>query len=133
MSILATPQLHEAYQVAYQLYQNKHYLEALPLFRMLVIWQLNEKKYWKGMAACSQMTNEWEEALFCYKIAISLAPEDLDLFIHASDCCFSLGAVLEGLNFLDQAKQLAKKIGDQKILAHVALMNQVWNSKEAII
>jgi len=129
MAFFSEPHLSEAYRMAYQYYQTRQYREALPLFRVLVVGNHEERKYWKGMAACLQMIQEWKEALLCYQTAIFLDPDsDLELYIHAADCCFSMDQVNEGLDLLNKVKEKAEKAGNKHILTHVDLMESVWNN-----
>lgn len=119
----------EIYALAYTLYQNLRYEDASHYFRLLVATHPSEAKFWKGLGACAQMQKDYEEALDCYCCCAHFCHQnqaDPYLFVQTADCHFALKEVNEGLKALEAARSIAKKIGDTRVLEHVALMQQVW-------
>ena len=132
--ILSPTRLSEVYRMAFELYRDGQYREALPLFRFLVIGDQTDVKYWKGLGACLQMIHEPEEALVCYRAALFHQNKgmDLTLFLHAADCSFELHQTTQGLAFLNSAEPLAMKTEDRRILEHIKLMKLLWKETTTI-
>lgn len=116
------------YSIAYQLYQRKEYLEALPFFKILVQAEPKNGKFWKALGSCLQMLKEYESALNCYTTAQILngQQEDLLLYVHAADCYFALQEIEKGLKTLNKACQQAKKNKNDVIQQHVQFMRELW-------
>lgn len=129
---LAPEKIEEVYNMAYTYYQNRYYQEADALFRILVSMSPQKAKYWKGLGACLQMKKNYKDALNCYQCAQALLKEmpDAYLDVHSADCYFALKQVEHGLKSLKMAKSKAEKIHDQKILKHVAFMQERWKIKK---
>ncbi|MDP1880517.1 MAG: tetratricopeptide repeat protein [Parachlamydiaceae bacterium] len=120
------------YSLAYQLYQQKEFEEALHFFKFLVQACPDSSKYWKGLGACLQMLKMYEEALQCYSAAqlLNQLNPDLHLYLHAADCYFLLGDVKSGLKTLNKAFQDALKIKDKSVIHHIKLMKKQWSKKK---
>lgn len=120
----------ECYATAYAYYQKKRYLEACPLFQLLVQQKPGEAKYWKGFAASLQMLKEFEKALSCYAAARALLPDDLKVSLHAADCYFALGKIHEALETLKGVESRAKERHEHALLSHIQLLKEQWKSKK---
>jgi len=126
---LSKEKSEEIYALAYTLYENLRYEDAGHFFRLLVASNPSEPKFWKGLGATMQMQKDYDEALNCYCCCLQFSVQkqpDPYLYLQTADCHFALKQVDEGLNTLDVAHLIAKKIGDKRVLQHVALMQQVW-------
>lgn len=122
-------EIDSLYSIAYQLYQRKEYLEALPFFKILAQSSPKNGKFWKALGACLQMLKEYESALNCYTTAqiLNRQQEDLLLYIHAADCYFALEQTENGLKTLNKAFYKAEKNKDTVITQHVQFMRELWN------
>lgn len=120
----------EVYHIAYRLYRDQRYEEAVHFFRLLTIANPFDGRYWKGLGACLQMQKQYEEAINCYVCTQILNRHTLDpyLFVHAADCYFAVGKKEEGLKALNGAQWSAGEQGDQQVLNHVALMRERWSN-----
>ena len=126
---LSKEKCDEIYSLAYKLYQHKQYVDASIFFRLLILSSCNEKKFWKGLGACMQMQQDYEEALDCYCVCATLCDEqqrDPYLYTQTADCYFALKQVDKALQALEGARSIALKLSDKRVLQHVNLMEQVW-------
>ncbi len=123
--------IREIHSMAYVYYKNQCYREADALFRILVINEPQNSKYWKGLGACLQMKKNYQGALNCYKRIQDLLNNQSDAYldIHCADCYFALGQIANGLKTLHSARQKALKSSDKKVLKHVAFMRGRWKEK----
>lgn len=122
----------EIYALAYMLYQNQQYQEAGTFFSLLTEAYPSETKFWKGLGACLQMQKDYEEALNCYCCCAYFSSQhqlDPYLYVQTADCYFALKQIDAGLKALEAAHSTAKKMNDQRVLQHVAFMQQVWSKK----
>jgi type III secretion system low calcium response chaperone LcrH/SycD len=119
------------YTLAYALYQEKNYREALPYFRLLAQKAPFEPKFWKSLGGCLQMLKDYESALNSYTTAQILNQQNIDpyLYVYAADCYFSLNQIKEGLATLDKALEASKKQKEPRIRAHVKLMRELWSHR----
>jgi secretion system chaperone SscA len=127
---LGSKNVDELYEIAYRLYQNQHYQQAIDFFRLLTAIKPFESKYWKGLGAALQMTQEYQLAIESYICAqtVGKGKPDPYLFIYAADCYFALGQIEDGLNALKGAQWSAEEEQETRALQHVALMRQRWSS-----
>lgn len=121
--------IQESYTLGFFLYREQRYQEASYFFRLLVASHPSEAKYWKALGASLQMLKNYEEALNCYLNALTLHREspDLYLFVYAADCHFALQQKEAGLKVLKEVGSKAKEKNEQRILKHVALMQEIWS------
>jgi type III secretion system low calcium response chaperone LcrH/SycD len=82
-----SPQILEnVYAQAYRLYQTGKYLEAVHLFRMLMMFNAMEPKYTFGLAACFHMLKDYSQAIQLYTMYSALDPQNPIPHYHAADC-----------------------------------------------
>ncbi len=93
----------DLYNLAFSAYQAKRYDEAVRSFTRLVLQSPFEEKYWKGLAASSQMAQKYEEALSAWALAALFAPQDPTPHVHAAECYFLLDNKEEGRKALKAA------------------------------
>lgn len=131
--LLDRKHIHDIHSMAYVYYRNQHYREADALFRILVISDPKNHKYWKGLGAAMQMEKNYKGALDCYQRVDKLLNHQSDAYIdiHCADCYFALGQIAEGLKTLHSAKKKALKTSDRKVLRHVAFMCERWKEKKS--
>jgi secretion system chaperone SscA len=127
--LLNPVKVKELYATAYRLYRDKHYSDAICFFRLLLVANPRDSKYWKGLGASLQMKGEYQEAINCYICTQTLmnGQPDPHLYIHAADCYFATGQVETGLKTLDAALLSAQEKMDNQAIHHVLLMKQMWS------
>ncbi|WP_068466576.1 tetratricopeptide repeat protein [Candidatus Protochlamydia phocaeensis] len=129
---LSLKQEKEMYYMAYHLYRDQQFEDACHFFRLLVVVNPLEPKYWKGLGASLQMLQHYQDALNCYICTQILHRDQPDpyLYVYAADCYFALKQIPSGLKALEAARLSAEEQQDPRVLKHVALMKEVW-SKQA--
>lgn len=122
----------EIYYIAYALYRDKCYKEAIPFFRFLTIIEPGQLRYWKALAASLQMSKDYHQAICCYGYAQALNENRPDpyLDVYQADCYFALRKAKQGLEALKAAERIAKQHKQQQILDHVAFMRTRWSSEK---
>jgi secretion system chaperone SscA len=120
--------IQEMHGLAYLHYQKKNYFESGNVYRLLAIARPSEAKYWKGLGACLQLQQQYQEALDCYLSAqiLNKKAPDPHLYLHAADCYFGMNQIKSGLNALAAAQARAKELNDGPIIKHVKLMREFW-------
>ena len=131
-ALFDSEKVERLYAMAYGLYGSKHYTDASYFFRMLLVANPRETKYWKGLGACLHMNGEHQEAINCYVCAQLLTKDQPDpmLYIHAADCYFATGQIDAGIKALDGALLSAQEKMDEKIVHHVELMKEMWTKRQ---
>jgi secretion system chaperone SscA len=129
LSDIAQEKVQEMEALAHFLYRNEEYQDASHFFRLLAFARPSISKYWKGLGACLQMLQEYDEAINCYASSHILNQEETDpyLYVHAADCYFALKQKEEGLKALEAACLSAEKTKDPRISRHVTLMRELWS------
>ena len=75
-----------SYMNAYKQYQTGNFNEAIPTLRVLEWLDPSRFEFGFALAACYQMSKDYENAIFCYmKLAVNFPENPLPLF-HAADC-----------------------------------------------
>jgi type III secretion system low calcium response chaperone LcrH/SycD len=128
LSQMTEEKIQDLYFLAFSLYREERYQDASYFFRLLAVAQPSDAKNWKGLGACLQMVQEYEDALHCYMSAQILNQEKPDpyLYVHAADCYFALKQKESGLKTLEAARLAAEETQDRRVLQHVALMRELW-------
>jgi type III secretion system low calcium response chaperone LcrH/SycD len=104
------------YAQAYRLYNTGKYIEAVHLFRMLIMLNPTESKYVLGMAACFHMLKEYKNAIHTYTMCSLLDPDTPIPYYHSSDCFIQMKDYLSAMFCLELAIQ---KAGDKPQFAKV--------------
>ena len=107
------------YSVAYALYQEGDYKEAILLFQRLASHDPFTVKHWMGLGASLQMEKEFEESLKGWAMASIITPNDPVPHFHAAECYLALGNETEGKKALSEARALIKNE------EHPSLLNQL--------
>lgn len=80
------------YAVAYRLYENGKYEDALKSFQFLGFMDHYEPKYFMGLAACQQMLKQYDKAVESYGYAgILTGLNDPSPALHAAECHLAMG------------------------------------------
>lgn len=91
-----TPESMEVfYMTAYNLYNGRKYEDAAKVFRLLCLLNHLEPKYWKGLAASRQNSEDHEGALEAYGYLTLLDVHDPYPPFHGAKCLLALGRTEE--------------------------------------
>jgi type III secretion system low calcium response chaperone LcrH/SycD len=95
--------MEEIYGQAYRLYNTGKYVDALELFRLLIILDSTDSKYYLGLAACFHMLKEYENAVKVYAIAGIVDSQSPVPHFHASDCYLQMNDKASAILMLELA------------------------------
>lgn len=95
------------YAQAYRLYNTGKYVEAVHLFRVLIMLNVMEPKYTLGLAACFHMLKEYKNAIQTYTMCSALDPTTPIPYYHSSDCFIQMKDYLSGMLCLQMAIDIA--------------------------
>ena len=95
--------LENVYAQAYRLYNTGKYVEAIHLFRILIMLNAMEPKYMLGLAACFHMIKEYFNAIQTYTMCIALDPQNPIPHYHTSDCFIQMKDYLSAMICLELA------------------------------
>jgi type III secretion system low calcium response chaperone LcrH/SycD len=101
--------LEGMYAQGYRLYNTGKYVEAIHLFRMLILFDPNEAKYLLGLAACFHMLKEYRSAIQTYTMCSMIDPHNPIPFYHSSDCFIQTKDFVSAAVCLEMAIEKATK------------------------
>lgn len=122
--------LESVYAQAYRLYNTGKFVEAIHLFRILILMNTTEPKYTLGLAACFHMLKEYKNAIQAYTMCTVIDPVSPIPHYHASDCFIqmkdSLSAMISLQMAIDKAEGKAEytKIKERALLTLESLKQQ---------
>jgi type III secretion system low calcium response chaperone LcrH/SycD len=128
---LSNDYMENVYAQAYRLYQTGKYVEAIHLFRMLIMLNAMEPKYMLGLAACFHLLKEYTNAIQIYTMCSALDPRNPLPHYHASDCFIQMKEFLSAMICLELVIQQAgnrteyAKIKERAQLSVESLKQQV--------
>lgn len=102
--------LENIYAQAYRLYNTGKYIEAVHIFRILIMLNPLEAKYLLGLSACFHMLKEYKNAIQTYTMCSLLDPKSPLPHYHSSDCFIQMKDYLSAMVCLQMAIDVA---GDQ--------------------
>ena len=100
---LTDKQMEAFYSVAYNLYQSGKFEDSHQIFKLLCFYDHLELKYWMGLGACRQMTQNYDGAVQAYAQAAMLDIENPQVPLHAADCFLAMGRMEEADSALTAA------------------------------
>jgi tetratricopeptide (TPR) repeat protein len=83
------------YMLAFNLYNAAKFENAEKIFHLLSNLDHFERKYWKGLGACRQALQKYDEALLAYGYLGMMRPEDPDPAYQAAKCFVAVGKMAE--------------------------------------
>lgn len=110
------------YGQAYRLYNTGQYMDASHLFRLLMILDATEPKYYIGLAACLHMLKDFSNAAQVYITCSVIDPTSPVPFFHASDCYIQLRDRPSAIFMLEMAVQRAGEKPEYQVLKERALL-----------
>ena len=96
-------QLEESYSLGFSLYQSGSWDLAEKVFRELCAKKPLDDRFWFGLAACLQETQDYSKALESWAMTALLSPENPYPHFHAADCYLSMQNLIEARKALNEA------------------------------
>lgn len=94
------------YATAFDLYSAGKYRDAQVLFTKIAISNPYDPRFWRGLASCRQMLQQYKEALHAWCFVALFDDKDPLAHFHAAECMLSLRDYKEALKALSQAEIL---------------------------
>ena len=121
-------EIEAAYHMAYGLYQQRRYDEAVKLFQYFSVYEHTDRRFWMGWAACLQKLKKHELAIKAYGVATMLDVGQPDAPFHAAECYIAM-------RDWDKAKQSLETVlviaeGEED---HVAYAERATNLMELVV
>ncbi len=82
--------MESIYAVAYNLYTNKKYEEAIKIFQFLCFYDHYNNKYYLGLGSCFYMMGEYERSLEYLGFATVLNKDEVKSMLYAGKCHLQL-------------------------------------------
>ena len=83
-------EIEAAYHMAYGLYQQRRYDEAVKLFQYFSMHEHTDRRFWMGWAACLQKLKKYDAAIKAYGVATMLDMGQPDGPFHAAECYIAM-------------------------------------------
>lgn len=99
--------LENVYAQAYRLYNTGKYIEAVHLFRILILFNAMDPKYLLGLAACFHMLKEYKNAIQSYTMCAMMDATTPIPFYHQSDCFIQMKDYTSAMVCLQMAIDLS--------------------------
>jgi type III secretion system low calcium response chaperone LcrH/SycD len=99
--------LEGIYAQAYRLYNTGKYIEAVHIFRILILMNPMEAKYLLGLAACFHMLKEYKNAIQSYTMCSLMDPKSPIPHYHSSDCFIQMKDYLSAMVCLQMSIDIA--------------------------
>lgn len=103
------------YTVARGLYGDGRYDLAQHLFAQLVMYDNQNPRYMKGLAAATHMRGDHEQAVQMYSVAALLDSSDPATVMHAGDCFRVMGKRDRAVESFDLARAMCSKPEHQPV------------------
>lgn len=99
-------EVERLYAAAMADYAQGRYLPAAETLLGLILVDSSQARFFKGMAACMQVSGRYQQAVMGYATAYSLEPTDATLLFHLAQCFAKVGGWREAgeaaQTFLDE-------------------------------
>ena len=105
---LTKEDLDALYIIAYNLYSEKKYQEAVQIFETIAFYNHFDRRGWMGTAACYQMLGRYSDAIISYSSASLIDVQDPLPIFHSVECYIALKRYPEALSALEAILTLTK-------------------------
>jgi type III secretion system low calcium response chaperone LcrH/SycD len=105
---LTKKELATIYAAAFGKYESGAYQEGADLFTQLILHDPFEPRYWKGLASCMQMQQNYPAALRAWATHALLTGHSPISHFHAAECYLSMGEKDEAIKALSLAEHYVK-------------------------
>jgi tetratricopeptide (TPR) repeat protein len=128
-------EVERLYAAAMADYAHGRYLPAAKTLLGLILVDASQARFFKGMAACMQLSGRYQQAVMGYASAYSLEPADATLLFYLAQCFAKVEGWREAgeaaQTFLDETAD-SERYGDLRgqALAMVRTANAKMNLKE---
>lgn len=97
--------LEHLFRQAELYYNSGKYNEADKIFRLLMLWNGADLRYFIGVAACAQMNKDYKEAIIWYLAAVLVDPKSPYPWFYMSGCYEKLDEIPLTIDSLENAVQ----------------------------
>ncbi len=105
---LSKEDLDALYVIAYNLYSEKKYQEAVQIFETITFYNHFDRRGWTGAAACYQMLGRYSDAIVAYSSSSLIDVQDPLPIFHSVECYIALKRYSEALSALEAIQLLTK-------------------------
>lgn len=109
------------YGAAYQLFENKRYLDSANAFLFLVTLNSYNYDYWLGLGMSLQMCHNYESAIDAYEMAATCKIDSPIPYFYLAKCLFAVHDRENALSALDLALEYSKEKEEFQDLRNQAL------------
>ncbi|WP_304488601.1 SycD/LcrH family type III secretion system chaperone [Arsenophonus endosymbiont of Aphis craccivora] len=99
--------MEQCYTLAYNLYQSGKEEDAMAVFQLLCMLDHYDSRFFLGLGACRQATENWSAALETYSFATFLDVNDPRFPFHAAECLMQLSDFDGAQSGFESARLLA--------------------------
>ena len=128
-------EMEAVYNFAHNTYQQRRYDDARKLFQFLAENDHTEGRFWKGLAACQQMTGRHEQAVAAYGVAALLDATDPQTPLRACECYLAMDDLEGARKALDAVRLICSATGGEtthgEALKRAALLDSAIAATEA--
>lgn len=120
---LTDGEMEVIYTLAYNQYSQQQFAEAEKTFRVLLIHDHLNQKFWMGLGATRQKLQDFEGALVAYSMIAELGGKDPRVPLHAAECFMALGMYDEAMSGLEAAAGWLGNADDRDaVLDHIEIL-----------
>ena len=121
-------EVEAAYHMAYGLYQQRRFDEALKLFQYFSMYEHTDRRFWMGWAACLQKLKRHDPAIKAYGVATMLDVGQPDAPFHAAECYIAMRDWVKAKQSLETVLLIAE--GEE---AHLIYAERANNLIELVV
>ena len=121
-------EIEAAYHMAYGLYQQRRYDEALKLFQYFSVYEHTDRRFWMGWAACLQKLKKYDLAVKAYAVATMIDVGQPDAPFYAAECYIAMQDWDKAKQSLDTVLTIAE--GEEE---HASYAKRASNLMELIV
>ncbi|MEC7840374.1 MAG: hypothetical protein VX777_10085 [Chlamydiota bacterium] len=98
--------LMHCYRLGQAIYNDKEYADARAIFSYLVTVAAYVPEFWISAGMCCYQMEEYQQAIDSYKLAQSLFPDEVALYIHCANNFIANGDLTNAKIELDEVKKI---------------------------
>lgn len=102
------------YSIGSELFEKKSYEECIQVYTFLTTLNHLCFYFWLGLGSAYEAVEKFEEALASYKLAVFVAPKEVDPYLYTVRCCLACKKHPEALEVLEQGKRLAEMLPEDE-------------------
>jgi tetratricopeptide (TPR) repeat protein len=112
LHILSGPEMLEMAMIGFQMFEQGRYKDAKAIFEGLVCFDPKEAYYRTACGAVALATEDLDNALYCFTVAIQLSPKEIASYVNRGEVFLRQGKIVEAANDFKKAIDLDPKDKD---------------------